>query len=278
MADQRFLSPQNDRIAGRKAGRGIAVADTTKPSIHGHDADAVRVRPAHMVAKDARTLRLFPAEHDDGIAVRHDPPVLQPDHPVGEPQYLGDVVAHHEGRGSELPVEALHLILQLPPHIRIERGKRLVQHQDVGPARQRPDQCEPLLLPARKTGRIGVRQSLQPDEFEQASDLRRIVIAADGVFDVAPHRHVRKQRIVLKHEADRTATNRNHPPRRGVAPEHPADPDISPIGPCQPRKYSQECRLARAGRPDQRDERSLADIDRDVEIEPPGRAVESDLR
>src|SRR5690606_19284223 len=76
--------------------------------------------------------------------------------------------------------------------------------------------------------------------------------------DVLRHRHVTEQRVMLEDEADIALL---HGPARGVlvAEEHRAGG-----GEVEAGDEAQERRLARAGRPQQRDQLARADVERHV--------------
>ena len=86
------------------------------------------------------------------------------------------------------------------------------------------------------------------------------------IGDVARHRHVRKQRVVLEHHAD-VALVRRH--QRHVAV---AEPGLAAVGAHEARQHHQQGRLAGTGRAEQGDEFAAGDLEADV-VERSERAV-----
>ena len=107
-------------------------------------------------------------------------------------------------------LEPLDLDLHVEPQVLVERREGLVEQQDRRLDRQRARQRHALLLAAGELPRqtLGHRGKLH--QLEQAlrfAPARRRVDAARGeaIGDVLGDRHVRKQRVVLEHDADRAA-------------------------------------------------------------------------
>ena len=69
----------------------------------------------------------------------------------------------------------------------------------------------------------------------------------------AAHAHVREQRVLLEHEADRAPVGRPVDPPRAVEPDVVAERDPAARGPVQAGDAAQHGRLARARGPDERD-------------------------
>ena len=75
--------------------------------------------------------------------------VIDDGHAVAQP--LGFVhVVRGQQDGAALGAEAVEDVPQLPPRLRIEAGRRLVEEQQVGVAGQRAGHRQALLLPARQ--------------------------------------------------------------------------------------------------------------------------------
>ena len=67
--------------------------------------------------------------------------------PVGPPPHEVHVVGGQED-GDPPGAEAVQLLFQLPPALRVQAGRRLVQKQDPGLHGQHPGQGGPLFLAA----------------------------------------------------------------------------------------------------------------------------------
>jgi len=125
------------------------VANAAGPSLDRYNAEAILVRPAHMMTDEMDAVTgCFRRDSSDRVAISNDPTVFKPDHAIGKTQDFGYVMAHEKGRSAEFVMQTFELILQLSPHCRIECGERFVEHENVGAARECPDQGKPLLLPS----------------------------------------------------------------------------------------------------------------------------------
>ena len=88
--------------------------------------------------------------------------------------------------------------------------------------------------------------------------LLRALADAQAEGDVVPHRHVLEGGVVLEHEADAAVLGRHarSRPRPGSRP--------AGVGLLEARDHSQQRRLAAAARPEQRGQRAVGHLDRDV--------------
>ena len=134
------------------------------------------------------------------------PALAHDDEAVGHGQGLLLVVGHHHGGQSELALQFADLDAHLLAQLGVEIGQRLVEQQHVGPEHQRTGQRHALLLAAGQLPRQPVAEMIEPHQAQGLGDLRRHLglrylahLEAEG--DVLGHRHVRKQRVALEHEA-----------------------------------------------------------------------------
>ena len=124
----------------------------------------------------------------------------------GEAQVVGDA----EDRDI-VEVEAIDQRDDLADHDRIERGRRLVEEQDLRIHRQRPRDRDPLALPAGKRRRKGVALVGHLHELELVEraffrlPLRHLLQPAQRERDIVQHRHVAVEREILEDEADAAA-------------------------------------------------------------------------
>ena len=140
-----------------------------------------------------------------------------------------------------------HLLTQLG----VEVGQRLVEQQQQ--ARRitsaRP-QRHTLLLTATQRARQPLAQTRQPDHVERLGDPRGSLdlcdpAGAQPVAQILAHRHVRKQRVVLKHHAKITR------PRRHVTQTGAIDENVATVCVEEACNAAQRRRLAAAARPPQ---------------------------
>ena len=166
-------------------------------------------------------------------------------------------------RRALLVVQASQPRAQLGADDRIQRAERLVEQQDLGCHRQRPGERHALALAARELGRALVGPLGQADERQQLVDaLAGLGLGAladrQPEGDVVADGHVGERRVVLKDEAD--------PPllRADVADVVAVDADRPAIGDLESGDDPQKRGLARSGGAEQRGQRALGHLQRDV--------------
>ena len=121
--------------------------------------------------------------------------------------------------------------LDLPFEMRVERGERLVEEQDLRAAREDARECDTLLLSAGQPCGIGVFKALQGepcDVFGEDALLFR-VRAREREDDVLAHGHVRKEGVVLKEVADVPLLRREVDALRTVEERAPVEDDASAV-------------------------------------------------
>ena len=74
-------------------------------------------------------------------------------HPVGDVPCEAHLVGHAQHRHAR-PCQLLHHVQDLADHLRVERGRRLVEQHDPRLHRERPCDRDPLLLTARQLERV----------------------------------------------------------------------------------------------------------------------------
>ena len=185
--------------------------------------------------------------------------------PVGDLHRLLLVVGDEHGRHALLVVQPPQPGAQLGADGRVERAERLVEQQHLRLDRERAGQRHPLALAARELRAAAARAHfVSPTSVEQLVDARRIsalraLADPQPEGDVLAHGHVRERRVVLEHEPDATLLR----PARAVT----SSPSISTgpgVGRLEPGDDPQQRRLARAARAQQRRQRPLGDLERDV--------------
>ena len=172
-------------------------------------------------------------------------------------------MGHEHGRHADLVVEAAEPLPQFDAHLRIEGPERLVEEEDPRADRQRPGEGHSLALAAGELRGLPRTEVVEAHQMEQLVD-PGLDLGLRGFphphpeGDVLEHAHVAEEGIVLEHEA--------HVPLSGVAVGDVGAILFDPagVGPLEPGNDPQERRLARARRPEERQERPLGDVERDV--------------
>ena len=170
----------------------------------------------------------------------------------------------HEHRGHALlVVQTAQPAPQLGADVGVERAERLVEQQHLRLHGERTGERHPLTLTAGQLMRSLTGPFGQPDQLEQlvdaGADLVPFALAdPQPEGDVLEHGHVRERGVVLEHEPDAPVL------RAHSGHVLAGDPDHSPVGLLEAGDDPQERRFARAARPEQRGQRSLGDVERDV--------------
>ena len=187
---------------------------------------------------------------------------------IGERQRLGLVVGDQQ-RGHALPGQHLgHRRPGAGPQPGVQRAERLVQQDQPRTRRQRPGQRHPLLLASGELVRpaAGVVR-VEADELEQLGDPRfrpragPALAARQAEGDVLRHRQVREERPVLGDVAEPAPVWR-HPD--AVAADLPVtDEHRAGRGRFEAGDHPQQRRLAASGRPDDRGDAAVGDVEVD---------------
>ena len=143
----------------------------------------------------------------------------------------------------------------------VETRERLIHQQQVGARRDRPGQCDTLLLTARQLVRVTAAVAAETDQFEHRRSRLAPHLgqqAAQAEADVVGDVEVRKQRVVLEHHADPALLGGDGPPRD--RDRLAAQPDVAGMNRLEAGDSAQDGGLAAAARPEQADETSPADM------------------
>ena len=116
---------------------------------------------------------------------------------VGERRGVLEVVRDEQDRDVEAGEQLVELRADRGLRVRVERGERLVEEQDLRVARERPRERDTLALAAGELMRPGALEVGDPEPLEV---LVRRVLAR--VLDVLPHGHVREEGVLLEDEPD----------------------------------------------------------------------------
>ena len=131
-----FASAASSRSAGR-------VSVQTSPDVR-HLAGLLQPGPRRGADAVEPQPHLAPAEQLGERPGGGDPPPVQDHHPVADPLDLADEVGVEQHRHAAGP-EREHDVAHVGPSERVERARRLVEHDELGPGHQRDRQAEPLL-------------------------------------------------------------------------------------------------------------------------------------
>jgi hypothetical protein len=160
-------------------------------------------------------------------------------------------------------VQAAQPGAQLGADLGVQRAEGLVEQQHPRLDRQRPRERHALALAPAELAGIARLVAAEPDDAQQLVDLRdhlglRALADPQPEGDVLAHGHVLERRVVLEHEAD-PAPLRGH--EGGVLA---GDDDAPLIGQLEARDHAQQRRLARPAGPQQRGQRPVVHVERDV--------------
>src|SRR5579875_2605416 len=219
------------------------------------DGKAAKFRISAQLDRVAR-----PGErHGDDFA---NPPRMRRhhDHAIGKRQRLLDTVRDEQHRLAIALPERKELRRQTHARLLVERAERLVHEEHLRIDGKRASDRAALFHAAGKLMRIGVGETRKVHELELLVDAPVPLAPVDlqtveCKSDVAPQRHPRKERILLKDAGARQCAG---PIAVGV------DGDAAGGGRLEPRGDSQERRLSAAARSDDRDELTIRDVEVDA--------------
>ena len=133
---------------------------------------------------------------------------VQANDAVGQRHRLGLVMRDEDRGHAERLVQQLDLGPDLHAQLGIEIGQRLVEQEELRLPGQRPAHGHALALAARKRLRLAVEVGLELQERRRsratrvARSARRHAVHPQAKADVRRHRHVRIERVVLKHHRE----------------------------------------------------------------------------
>ena len=191
------------------------------------------------------------------------PPVRQDRDAVGHGERLFLIVGHEDEGDPRLLLELLELDAHGLAKLEVEGRQGLVEEQHLGPRGQRPGQRHPLLLAARKLRRPARGQVLHMDEPQDVRhhpiDLGlRAPQHAQREADIGGDGHVGEQRVLLEDRVDGALV------RRQVVDLVAEEADAAPGQVLEPRDAAQQRGLAAAGRPQEREELVIRDLEAHV--------------
>ena len=127
--------------------------------------------------------------------------------PVTECHRFGLIVSDIHRRGAEPVLQSGDLAAHLHPQFGVEVAERLIHQEGLGLAHDRATHRHPLALSTGQLGGFAVQKFGEIEDFGGVLDLRVDFGAAQlgqgqREGDVLPHRHVRVERVGLKHHGD----------------------------------------------------------------------------
>ncbi len=173
--------------------------------------------------------------------------------PVGDGERLLLVVSDEQGRDAELRLDAADLIPKLHPHLRVERGQRLVEQQNARASDECTRKGNTLLLSAGELVGVTLAQVAEADHVECFGRAATAVVDIhfshpQPELDVLQDGHVREERIRLEHHADVALID------WGVRDIFAVDQDAPGSHELKPGQRAKHRGLAAAGRAEECDE------------------------
>ena len=141
------------------------------------------------------------------IALAHDGDVVR----HGQRFFL--VMGDEDEGDAGFVLQPLQLDLHFLSELQIERGEWLVEQQHLWMRRKATRQRHPLLLTARELRNLTVLHRLELHQLKHLADGALDLVLGlsqhqETKADVLRHRHMRKERVALKHGVDRTLIRR----------------------------------------------------------------------
>ena len=265
--DRQALRPhaQQPPVAGLP---GAAHRQAQAPEVHDHafgvaaDHDHRQQHAASDKARDhlARGLGIERARRRRLL----DAPGVHHRNTISQRQGFGLVVGDVDEGRADLLVEARKLLLHRLAQMHVEIGERLVEQHDVGAHGEAARERDALALTTGKLMRAALGQRFEPDHGERPVHAAHALLLGDPAHtqrerDVLRDVHVRPQRIGLEHHADVPLLRRQRP--TGAADHGVAELHDAAVGHLEARHQPQQRGLAAAGRPEQREELAVGDVE-----------------
>ena len=137
----------------------------------------------------------------------------------------------------------------LAAQVRIERGKRLVEQQRFGSRRERPRESHALLLTAGKRRGMAVFKAGKMHRCDLIGDATSAIVlrnGGDSERDILRHGEMRKQRVVLKQQADAAIAAGAIDAAGGIEQHASIENDAAAVGSLEARDRAQRQAFAGA--------------------------------
>ncbi len=176
---------------------------------------------------------------------------------------------HEQHRHLDAFLEQLHLQAHLLAQLDVEVAERFIEQQDVRLGHDRSRKRHALLLPAAQLRSRPIFQTAEPDEFENLGDpfpdlFARMFVCLQRESHVLCDRHVRPDRVRLKHHSDVAFIGRDAELSARVDDRLVAEEHLAAVGLLQPGHDAQGRGLSAPAGAEQRDELTVRDVERDV--------------
>jgi hypothetical protein len=191
----------------------------------------------------------------------HDPAFPHHGDAIPQRERLRLIVGDVDGRLGELVEEIAEILEEAVAQPAVERAEGLVEKQRAGLRRESTREGDALALAAGQRPDGAVLEAIEADESEQVAhsscdSLGWVPAHAQPERDVPEDVTVWKERVILEDEAD-PASVRRHRSEVDAVQQDPAG-----VRPLQARDHSQERRLPRPARPEDRDHLAGPDVKR----------------
>ena len=253
--------PVDHRLAGRQGGRG------RQPRIAGNE-----LRRLHMPVDEIHRRRADEGGDElvDRIVVEIergayllDPTTVQHHDLVGHGHRFDLVVGDVDRGGLQLLVQRLDLAAHYHAQLGVEVRQRLVEKEHLGVAHNGAAHRDPLALPAGELTGAAFEIGLEAEDSGGPIDpLLDLGLRGAAVMQRKAHvvrdRHVRIERVVLKHHGNVTLLGLE------IIDHFVADHDLAAADGLQLRQHPQQRGLAAARGADEDDELAVGDVDLDA--------------
>ena len=199
-----------------------------------------------------------------GRRVLFDASLVHDDDAVRHRERLGLGMRDKNEGDPQVALQQLQFALDVLAQVGVERAERLVEQQNLRFDHQPTRQRDALALAARQALRRLLRDIEQVELVENAIDLEVAfglghLLDLQPVPDIAPHRQVREQGVILEDHRRRAALCRQ------VVDAVPANQQVATGDGLEPRDHPQGRCLAAARGAEQGDELTLLDVEIDVD-------------
>ena len=155
-------------------------------------------------SRDERIIRI--PVHRLGASNLLDSALAHHAHTVGDGQRFFLIMGNEQGGDARIPLDTTNLFTHLKSHGGIKRAERLIEQEHPRLDRQRSRQRHPLLLTARQLVWKPLLKTSETHEIKQFADARPSHLRINAThphaeLQVLTHREMRKQAVVLKHDA-----------------------------------------------------------------------------
>lgn len=230
--------------------------------------DDTRVEHAAKACRFAQEVEVGPARHLVQRTEGHLSATIEQQQVCRQAHDVLEVVRDEHERCAGLALQHVDFVLQSTPHAAVDGGERLVEQQHGRVARKGTGDRDALALAARQLVRILRRVLLEMHAREQRTRAHVALMPrpmAHRGGHVPDGRQVRKERVILKHEARGALVWRYVNPRVRVAPHGAANTHLPMRRLMEPGDRPKDRRLAASRRAEDREHVAGLARERNVE-------------